>query len=249
MLNDNSIFYDPEHMEYVDQSAEMIEDHLGYLKVLRDWFREIGQRLPLSCCTNYRDSWFHYKKVYERMDHISVIQEGYTLEEHLIRAVKDAIISYFKFYIYKIEFIYLQSKNGHLLSDTERCHVKKDYPAARSISINEAGWERDLYGRLEKERKESSFPLVALYVYEQQSDLKNVARRLQKCMHSVKNYCDQLRLDGTDIYRPVDSDEYIERCQMVYTEMIDHLEDLHMKNMVFIFAQQIQKTHPACPLK
>ena len=105
MVSENTVLSDFEHMQYADYAAQKISIYYEYLSILEKWFSEAGWELPLPCRTNFRDAWFHFKKLYERKDYVKVVQEEYALEEHLIRAVKDAIICYYQIYIRRIEIV------------------------------------------------------------------------------------------------------------------------------------------------
>jgi hypothetical protein len=239
MLNEEKIFSVAEHREYVNRSAMWITEYQEYLNRLERWFGEIGEELPLPCRTNYRDAWFHYRKIYEHRDSKKVIQEQYAMEEHLIRAIKDAINSYFQNYLLDMEIIYKALKNDGAehksVQEIQEMVDKYEFPL--SMGKN---WELELRKKTKDCGVENAFPKLVCYIYTNHLDKKWVAKKLQLSMHRIKNYCAKLRLNGTDIYRPISVEEYMEECQEVYNGMIDTLEELQLKNILNILAIEYQ---------
>ena len=91
-------------------SEEIYQYGKNYLK-LKEIFDSYGYRMPVECWHNFRDSWFHYRKLYTRKERISVLNEKYAMEEHLLRAWKDAIIFLLQEISQGLEFWYLKGTN------------------------------------------------------------------------------------------------------------------------------------------
>lgn len=72
-------------------------------------------------------------------------------------------------------------------------------------------------------------------------DLKQVAEHLQNCLHKIKSYYSKLRLNETDIYRPVSEKEYMEECGRVLIQMMDCLKDNGLENAIHILPLVITK--------
>ena len=149
MVSENTVLSDFEHMQYADYAAQKISIYYEYLSILEKWFSEAGWELPLPCRTNFRDAWFHFKKLYERKDYVKVVQEEYALEEHLIRAVKDAIICYYQIYIRRIEIVYQFFRTGNLTDCILQEHLKDIKRNAEFITVHTDNWTMELYKRLE----------------------------------------------------------------------------------------------------
>lgn len=239
MLNENRVLSEAEHMRYINYSAQKIIMYFKYLYFLERWYDEVGWELPLPCRTNFRDAWFHFKKLYERKDYVKIVQEEYALEEHLIRAVKDAIICYFQTYISDIEIVYKSLKQVSI-SNTDIKQYKK-VAAAISIDVNSSSWALDLHKFLSEAKEKVSYEEIAWYIYCRDMDTNIVAENMQKCLHMIKNYYSMLRLNGTDIYRPVSEEQYMDECQKVYNLMIDCLEENKLKNVIRIFAHYFRR--------
>lgn len=241
MVNENTVLSDFEHMQYANYSAQKIEVYYEYLNTLAKWFSEAGWELPLPCRTNFRDTWFHFKKLYERKDYVKVVQEEYALEEHLIRAVKDAIICYYQIYIRKIEIVYQGLRTGKLEDCIEQEHMEEVKKNAELVTAHMENWDIELYKRLENSADMDLFAETVCYVYCRDMDLKQVAEHLQNCLHKIKNYYSKLRLNGTDIYRPVSEKEYMEECGRVFIQMMDCLKDNGLENAIHILSRVITK--------
>lgn len=232
----NGIYFaDSDQKEYRKQSAEDIDQYLQFLQILEMWYDEINEPFPLPCRTNYRDAWFHYKKLYEQKSYTKIVQEQYALEEHLIRSVKDAIIKYFQIYLVYIEKIYkriLNDENG--LSNEQEEEIREIINRNHLVSEVGGKWDIELYNQLEKITLTSRFPDFAKYVYFTALDHSKILIKLQQLMHSIKNYSTKLRINGTNIYRPTEGDEYIRECVEVYQTLITELDSIHMKRCVFV---------------
>lgn len=239
MENESAIFSGAEHREYANHSALWLKKYLGYLKIMSEWFHEINEELPVPCRTNYRDTWFHYRKIYEHRDYIKVVQEQYALEEHLIRAIKDGINCYFQNYIDGLEIIYKAIKSEEFQSRAEN-DIYAIVGKGKAPLIMEKNWEIKLLENLETCRRESDFPKAVCAVWAKEMDLERTAGMLQRSLHKIKNYCMKLRLDGTEIYRPADDEEYIKECTKVYNELIDTLEELKLKNVWDVLADELR---------
>lgn len=56
---------------------------------------------------------------------------------------------------------------------------------------------------------------------------------------SEKNNYSKLRLNGTDIYRPVSEEEYMEECGQVFIQMMDCLKDNGLEDAIHVLAKAI----------
>lgn len=88
-----TISYDDEEiMAIKSECAEAIADFGMQFHIIQELYDALGLYYPEESNTNFRDSWFHYRKLYTQKDIITVLNEKYGLEEHLLRAAKDAQI-------------------------------------------------------------------------------------------------------------------------------------------------------------
>lgn len=230
MIDKEEMLTEAQKEEYCEMAAEDLVRSLDTLIILEKWYEEIGENLPLPSRTNFRDAWFHYKKLYEHRTYKNAIQEQYAAEEHLIRAVKDAVIQYFHIYMKSMEKVYRRVRDGSCLKDEERKREWKLLDSQYHFPKKGCkGWESDLYNILHLAGKEESYGDALWYVFLRDGDMKKVEKVLQRALHKVKNYCAQLRIGGTDIYRPSDEYEMEKNLLENYKSLISSLESIHMK--------------------
>ena len=234
-VNDGGFFADNEQKEFRNCAADDIERYLYFLGILEKWYDEINEPFPLPCRTNYRDAWFHYKKLYEQKDYIKVVQEQYALEEHLIRSSKDAINRYFQIYVMYMEEVYHHLLSGRYVSSQEEKNALDDIIVKYNLSVDiKEKWALRLYNELEKYNLEMYYCSLVKYIYYRNMNYSDVLRVLQKSIHSIKNYCAKLRINGTNIYRPIDGNEYMDECIEIYENLILSLESIYIKECLWV---------------
>ena len=54
------------------QCAEDIAEFGRQFQIIRELYEEFGFYYPEECITNYRDSWFHYRKMYDKKEILTV---------------------------------------------------------------------------------------------------------------------------------------------------------------------------------
>lgn len=229
MIDREEILTEAQQEEYCEMAAEDLIRSLNTLIILEKWYEEIRENLPLPSRTNFRDAWFHYKKLYEHRTYRNVIQEQYAAEEHLIRAVKDAVIQYFHIYMKSMEKVYRRIRDKKCLKEDRKRELERLDGRYHFPKKGSKGWESDLYNILHASGKEESYGDALWYVFLRDGDMKEVEKVLQKALHKVKNYCAKLRIGGTDIYRPSDKDEMEKDIVDNYKSLISSLESIHMK--------------------
>lgn len=240
MANRNTVLSDAEHNWYVNRTADKLIMYFKYLDSLDKWFRESGLELPLACRTNFRDAWFHFKKLYERRDYVKIVQEEYALEEHLIRAVKDAIICYYQIYIRKIERVYGYLSNDKLKTCVSSENIQKIKCKISSVTIDTKKWDFEIKKHINPDTNMQLYLEAVCYIYSRDIDSQKVAKQLQKCLHMIKNYYSKLRLDGTDIYRPSSDEAYMEECEDVFVKMMECLEENRLERSIHIIDKAIK---------
>lgn len=240
MANRNTVLSDAEHNWYVNRTADKLIMYFEYLDSLDKWFRESGLELPLACRTNFRDAWFHFKKLYERRDYVKIVQEEYALEEHLIRAVKDAIICYYQIYIRKIERVYEYLSNNKLGTCVSQENINKIECKINSVTINTEKWDSEIKRYINPEENMQLYLEAVCYIYSRDFNIQKVAKQLQKCLHMIKNYYSKLRLDGTNIYRPSSDEAYMKECEDVFDKMMECLKENRLERSIHIIDKAIK---------
>ena len=189
---------------------------------MHELYEEFGLYYPKECNTNYRDSWFHYRKLYLKRDEISVLNEKYGLEEHLLRAAKGAQI-----------FLLQQLGEWIGIWENYSIYLKRDnsrdfeYQAVLArISKDERNWVRCLWNLCNKTR--SLFANACLYRFENNIYTVELQKKLQALLCSIKNLILDLRLGGVNIYRPMDNTYYFAQCVDVCNSIANALKETGM---------------------
>ena len=186
--------------------ADSIFDFSEMFETMHELYEEFGLYYPKECNTNYRDSWFHYRKLYLKRDEISVLNEKYGLEEHLLRAAKDAQIFLLQqlgewLGIWENYDIYIARDNS---GDTEYQSLLAQVP------LESENWVRSLWILCGKSKP--LFASACLYRFENEIYTKELQKKLQSLLCSVENLILDLRLGGVNIYRPLDNSFYFAQC-------------------------------------
>lgn len=186
--------------------AESIFDFGLMFETMHGLYEEFGLYYPKECNTNYRDAWFHYRKLYLKRDEMSVLNEKYGLEEHLLRAAKDSQI-------------FLLQRLGEWLGIWESYHIylKRDKTrdleyrdVLEKISTETENWVSCLWNLCNKDGY--LFANACLYRFENSIYCKEFQKKLQTLLDSIKNLILDLRLGGVNIYRPLNNSYYFTQC-------------------------------------
>lgn len=240
MKSRNTVLSNAEHDWYANRTAEKLIVYFDYLDKLNRWFMESGLEMPLACRTNFRDTWFHFKKLYERRDYVKIVQEEYALEEHLIRAIKDAIICYYQIYIRKIERVYQYLIADKLSTCITPENIKEIQNRVHFITISTEKWDLEIKKYVNPDMDMQLYLEAVCYIYSRDVDGRKASRQLQKCLHMVKNYYSKLRLNGTDIYRPSSDEAYMKECEEVFVKMMECLEENRLERSIHILDKAIK---------
>ena len=232
MSNNRTVLSDADHQNLSSYSVEMLLACRSKMKLMEKLYDLEKIDFPTQCRTNFRDAWFHYKKVYERFDSIKVYQEQYAMEEHLIRILKDAITVLFNKYAYWIENVYyLLEEKQAVLGVLTTSKVDEFYSECIDIRIDSDYWYNAIQKRICKEKgildkkKDAAIKDVTLRLFLEQADIKAYRVVLQECMHKIKNYSLRTRLEGIEIYRPENSDAYLDDCADVFGDILFKLKE------------------------
>ena len=193
---------------------------------MKELYDEFGLYYPKECNTNYRDAWFHYRKLYTRKDRISVLNEKYGLEEHLLRAVKDAQIYLLQQLGEWLEI--WRNYNTYLVCDHFR---DKEYiELLRSIPPDERNWVLCIWKKSRGDRV--LFSNTCLYQFEKKVNLDRLQKNFYELLCGIKNLILDLRLGGVNIYRPSDNLHYLRKCINIYNGICDSLRESHMQYLI-----------------
>ncbi len=200
------------------ECADTIVEFGYQFQTLQKIYDEFGLYYPSECHTNYRDAWFHYRKLYNKKEDISVLNEKYGLEEHLLRAAKDAQINLLQQIGQWLEIWY---------------HCEDMLPAQDGKQVEEAlfegmseNWVMSLWKA--SGNNEKIFSNACVYWYREHIQSIELNMKLQNLIHSLKNLVLDIRLGGINIFRPIDHVKYIKQSIMVYEEVCCSLQESGM---------------------
>ena len=83
-----------------DSKLEKIQADYGqeienYIRIRDSWleiYGEFGIPFPATSDNNFRDSWFHYRKIYKERNEEEMIRQIANYDEHLQRAERDLVV-------------------------------------------------------------------------------------------------------------------------------------------------------------
>lgn len=219
-------YNDREISEIKRACADEIIEFGKQLKTIKCLYEQFGISYPTECRTNYRDSWFHYRKLYNKKDIISILNEKYGMEEHLIRATKDAQIYFLQvlacwlekwykpddYFEYNISEVILKNKMYGLRINDDCNWVEKIWQYC--------GDSRDLFTNL------------CLFYFMNNILDEKIKEILKKLIHSLKNMILELRLGGINIYRPSDNVYFAKESIELYNSIVTDLHDTGLLNLL-----------------
>lgn len=214
----------PNDMDYIKvHCTEEIAKFGEQIEVMYQMYDAMGMFYPEECRTNYRDSWFHYRKLCKKKDVIAIYNEKYGLEEHLLRAVKDAQICFLQQLGYFLDIWY---QHEIFLE----CDMSKSVEYERMYANMTGNWVQNIQKLSAGDEK--LFANACLYRFIKYIETEEVKRKLQTLIHSIKNLILELRLEGVDILRPTDNMLYFERCVNMCGKMCSALEVIGIRYLL-----------------
>lgn len=214
----------PSEPELIKENcADEIADFGKQFKRIHKLYDNLGLYYPEECNTNYRDSWFHYRKLYKKKDEISILNEKYGLEEHLLRSAKDAQICFLQQLGYWLEIWYRY--DDFLVCNNAR--VSEYEKLFQNLNTN---WVRSIEEACPDDNE--LFANACLYYFLHHINSDVVKKNLQILIHSIKNLILDLRLGGVNISRPIDNIDYFRRCVAVFNKMCISLQKSGMLYLI-----------------
>lgn len=226
-MNQTEIYGTDEIALIKKKCADSIYEFGRMFQIMRELYEGFGMYYPKECNTNYRDSWFHYRKLYVKKDKISVLNEKYGLEEHLLRAVKDAQI-YFLQQLGEWLMLWCSYKKYFYYDRTD---LPKYIAILNHTALEEKNWVASVWKQCGGDRK--LFASTCLYQFENSIESDMLQVKLNELVCGIKNLILDLRLGGVDIYRPTDNTYYLEKCISMYNNLCLSLRE---KGMLYLIS-------------
>lgn len=214
----NDRYVSAQEMENIKiEYGQKIIKFLDVQEQILEWYDCYQLRYPDSCMNNYRDSWYHYRKLWPEHSYIEVIHQTSTLDEHLQRAEKDAVVNFFQLVSQNLEFWYLVND---INIEPNRTKVFE-----QTLSFDEKNtdfygyeWLEKCWRYFERNEEEASFAII----YAVQKYLYKITGKfyeLQVLLHNIKNCTLQIRMNSSDIKRLEQPGEYIDITKGIYESL------------------------------
>lgn len=197
--------------------GEKIISFSNVQKKIQKWYSEFGLPYPASSVNNYRDSWFHYRKIWTERSYYEVICQVATLDEHLQRAEKDAVVNFFQILSQELEYWYAIENQDMSKEILNRVRQEADSAYMRSGKEDQSNglWLLGLWNAYGGKEQEASFALIyAAQTYLLSS--KDMKKQIQRLLHQIKNTTIKIRFEASDIRRLEYPGEYVNRYQECY---------------------------------
>ncbi len=191
-------------------------------RTIKQWYKAFVLQYPPSSINNYRDSWFHYRKIWTERSYYEVTCQTANFDEHIQRAEKDAIVNFFQIMTEHIEFWYHVNKIeipadmiDYITKDVEKIYKKSEI-------LDKQGkfWIVELFNYYKSEREAVFSVIYAAQQYVLNS--KEILRQLQLLLHNIKNITLNIRLGASDIDRIEYPGKYVDDCKKYYQELYDY---------------------------
>lgn len=189
---------------------------------IEKWYKDHGLTYPDSCINNFRDSWHHYRKIWTEHSLIEINRQASTLDEHLQRAEKDAIVNFFQIVSQRLEFWYLID---HIVLDpiVETKFNEKRTIAIEDICLDTAAWAKKCWDDFGDDNKLASCILIHV-IQKYFSSNPDFKKALQTILHELKTLSLRIRLNASDIKRLREPGDYLSQCQDYYIQVNHFLE-------------------------
>ena len=200
--------------------GQQIVDYLKLREELRDYYETFKFMYPYTSENNFRDAWFHYRKIYQQRSSRELICQTAAFDEHIQRAEKDAIVYLMQEIFWRLEWWYLRIpkqaverltlKQGQLTWIENNIHMLGNKPVITN-------W---VY-LLKKNFSAYEFANACVYVIKEFVWSEEFEKTLQKLIHSLKNKVLNIRIGGADILRVEAPGDYLRICEGCLDEVTD----------------------------
>ena len=215
--------------------GEKIVSFLTVKRRIDEWYKKFGLPFPSSCINNYRDSWFHYRKIWMERSLHEIICQIATFDEHLQRAEKDAIVNFFQIVSQSLQFWYhvrFQNIPEEFLDNIQQ-NVGFIYEKGTLEEQKDVQLLSDLWDKYAQDEQEASYALI----YVAQTYILNsrhMLKQIQQLLHLIKNTTLKIRLEASDIQRIEHPGEYLNQCCECYNKLISFFYQKDNQTLLFL---------------
>lgn len=187
-------------------------------KNVRRWYELFGFLYPHTSENNFRDGWFHYRKLYKEHSTYEVASQAATLDEHLQRAEKDSMVFFFQKVCELLEFWYFvgNKKKIYNISGFYLENVLEIYDHSLE---NPNSWVKLLKDECNEDI--IRFSASCIYVGENRFLTNNFIKEVQQLLHDIKNNVLEIRMGGAQIARISEPGEYNKIFESCFEKLVE----------------------------
>lgn len=211
--------------------AEKIIEFSDIKQEVQVWYQNFGLLYPFCSINNYRDSWFHYRKIWRERSFYEIICQTATFDEHIQRAEKDAVVNFFQIISENLEYWYNIDKNITIEVDEE---IKKDIQLIFEDDIKSE--KSKTYQIWEKYEKDEKLAICAIIYSAKQYvlSLHDIKRKIQKILHMIKNITLKIRMGSSDIQRIEKPGDYLNAYKDCYVQLKGFFDKEEHNELLFL---------------
>lgn len=205
MLSNQVVSYE-ERRNCQEEAFNYIESCYKKLVTLEKYFKATSCQEPSQPYANFRDALFHFRKICETQSLLQINGNMYTLQEHLLRSVKDMMVSLTIFLTEWMEHFFVI----HAPDEVFRGVIEDTFPFMSRISDWNVVKFRNVIQEMSKADPsidEAGLKRKFLYycVEVVQQDPKCILE-LRKHSHIIKNHNHKLRSSSSILAKPYSDD-------------------------------------------
>lgn len=238
-MNNNNYIFDFLLEKIQTDSGKEIENYLTIREKWMGYYSEFGIGYPGTSDNNFRDSWFHYRKIYKERSKDEIIRQIANYEEHLQRAERDLVVKFFQDISLSLERWYLCGLNSRLESMEEYNKVIELWKSESECFDKEgkvkSEWVVSLFHFcMGHQKSQDDFSKIVSYVFRVYIWNDEIKISFQKLLHKMKNIVLKIRLGSAEIDRMDRIGQLTEQCAILYEELLEFCEKQALKEAVIL---------------
>ncbi|MCI9009383.1 MAG: hypothetical protein HFI13_14970 [Lachnospiraceae bacterium] len=209
-----------------------IDQYITVRENIRRWYTEFGFDFPHSSENNFRDSWFHYRKLYQERSAAEIIGQAATLDEHLQRAEKDSIIYLFQKISEALEFWYHAALN----KEESRRGPDDLESGINSMYVHTANTPNRWVSLVQKKYSEDVFGFATCCTRIANRYILTYAFRIdvQNMIHELKNQVLEIRMGGAHIQRMSSPGDYYRKVKPCFERLVSFCSQYRIKELIIV---------------
>lgn len=220
-------------------NCKQIQNYLNLRKKWKKYYEEFGFTYPATSDNNFRDSWFHFRKIYKERNWDEIIRQLANYEEHLQRAERDLSVKFFQDFSSCLEHWYILGLNsspeltGTNTEFMELC--KTESGCFDEKNELRSDWAYVFYKYCQKYQKsKTDYIQMVIWIYKTYIWSNELRGLLQKVLHEVKNIILHIRLGSSEIQRVNKIGQLTEDSSKVCDKLIEFCDTYKLKQAIIL---------------